>query len=101
MTRSSIAVSRGRSSQFGEGINAAPDASPSELICTPATMASVLGVKLVFDTEALHTITQCAKRDAEHLGSSCPVVVRLLERVENRLALYCIEPLLQREPGEL
>src|SRR5258706_9739007 len=113
MTRRSIAQPAGRSSQFGEGTYRAPPASP------PAEMAvgerglpfpfplfpvpftdSALGVQLFLDTEALHAVAQRAEGDAEQFRRGGAVVVRLLERIEDRLALDRVQLLRQRPSGE-
>src|SRR5688500_3575003 len=113
MTRSSIAAPTGRSSQFGEGMKRAMPGRPSgetepgERVCPcplflvprPFT-ASALGVQLFLDPEPLHAVAQRAKGDAEHLGCRGAVVARLLQRVEDGLALHGVELLGQRPAGQ-
>src|SRR5689334_2451869 len=58
---------------------------------------SAFCVKLVFDAEPFHAIAQRPERYAEHFCGSRSVVMRLLERIENRLALYRVQTFLKRQ----
>src|SRR5689334_5458245 len=96
MTRRSTVEPAGRSSQFGEGTNRAPSASPS----LPMRNGSALRIELFVDAQALHAIAQGPEGDAEELRRRSAVVAGLLQRVENGLALQRIELLGQRPAGD-
>src|SRR5262245_38755761 len=88
----------GRSSKLGEATKRAPLMSPAPVRCTAG---SALGIELFLDAEPFHAIAQRAECDAQELGGRGAVVVGLLERVENRLALDGVQALLQRQAGDL
>src|SRR5215213_5067306 len=106
---SSMRQSMGRSSALGEAEKRTPSTRPLPRICmqsqhqdrahwanrltidTPACFSSAPGVKLVLDAEPFHAVTQRAERDAEQLRGGSTVVVGSIERIQNGLALHCVE----------